>query len=104
VSLRVRCSRRGGNAQGFDRSNTTRNLLLFRLHHITNHQLQVWREGQRKRVWIYRLLTAGSIEEKVFQRQLSKMGLSEALVDDVGQEVGACGCDALAGVVSSGLL
>lgn len=26
---------------------------------------QVWREGQKKRVWIYRLLTAGSIEEKV---------------------------------------
>ena len=25
---------------------------------------------------------------QVFQRQLSKMGLSEALVDDVGQEVG----------------
>ena len=49
---------------------------------------QVWREGQRKRVWIYRLLTAGTIEEKVFQRQLSKMGLSEALVDEVGQEVG----------------
>jgi hypothetical protein len=48
----------------------------------------VWREGQAKRVWIYRLLMAGSIEEKVLQRQLAKQGLSEALVDDVGQEVG----------------
>jgi hypothetical protein len=48
---------------------------------------QVWREGQKKRVWIYRLLIAGSIEEKVLQRQLAKQGLSEALVDDVGQQV-----------------
>lgn len=31
-----------------------------------------------------RLLTTGSIEEKVFQRQLAKQGLSEALVDDCG--------------------
>ncbi|KAF6257532.1 P-loop containing nucleoside triphosphate hydrolase protein [Scenedesmus sp. NREL 46B-D3] len=48
---------------------------------------RVWREGQRKRVWIYRLLIAGSIEEKVLQRQLAKQGLSKALVDDVGQQV-----------------
>lgn len=48
---------------------------------------QVWREGQAKRVWIYRMLMAGSIEEKVLQRQLAKQGLSEALVDEVGQEV-----------------
>lgn len=26
---------------------------------------RVWREGQKKKVWIYRLLTTGSIEEKV---------------------------------------
>jgi hypothetical protein len=26
---------------------------------------RVWREGQTKRVWIYRLLTTGSMEEKV---------------------------------------
>eukprot|EP00775_Hariotina_reticulata_P005925 gene5925-6165_t len=47
---------------------------------------RVWREGQSKRVWIYRMLMAGSIEEKVLQRQLAKQGLSEALVDEVGQE------------------
>lgn len=54
--------------------------------------VQVWREGQKKRVWIYRLLVAGSIEEKVLQRQLAKQGLSEALVDEVGQQVGAFEC------------
>lgn len=30
---------------------------------------------------IYRLLTCGTIEEKIFQRQLSKAGLSGAVVD-----------------------
>ena len=32
----------------------------------------MWRDGQNKRVYIYRMLTAGSIDEKVFERQLSK--------------------------------
>jgi hypothetical protein len=45
---------------------------------------RVWRDGQRKRVFVYRLLTTGTIEEKVFQRQLSKEGLQQ-----VGW--GACG-------------
>jgi SNF2 family DNA or RNA helicase len=34
----------------------------------------VWRDGQAKRVYVYRLLSAGTIEEKVFQRQISKEG------------------------------
>ena len=29
----------------------------------------------------YRLLTTGTIEEKIYQRQISKTGLSEAVVD-----------------------
>jgi DNA repair and recombination protein RAD54B len=33
---------------------------------------RVWREGQQKDVFIYRLLTTGSIEEKVFQRQVPR--------------------------------
>ena len=37
---------------------------------------RVWRDGQKKRVYIYRMLAAGSIEEKVFERQLSKEGLA----------------------------
>ncbi|KAG2494782.1 hypothetical protein HYH03_007025 [Edaphochlamys debaryana] len=43
---------------------------------------RVWRQGQTKKVWIYRLLTTGSIEEKIFQRQIAKMGLSNAIVDE----------------------
>ncbi|XP_034250356.1 DNA repair and recombination protein RAD54B-like isoform X2 [Thrips palmi] len=42
---------------------------------------RIWRDGQRKSVYIYRLLTCGTIEEKIFQRQLSKAGLSGAVVD-----------------------
>lgn len=40
---------------------------------------RVWRDGQRKRVFEYRFLTTGSIEEKVFQRQLSKESLQQAI-------------------------
>jgi len=42
---------------------------------------RVWRDGQKKPVFIYRLLTTGSIEEKIFQRQTHKKGLSSAVVD-----------------------
>jgi len=42
---------------------------------------RVWREGQKKTCQIYRLLLAGSIEEKIYQRQLSKCGLADTLVD-----------------------
>ncbi|GLC33814.1 DNA-dependent ATPase protein rad54 [Pleodorina starrii] len=38
---------------------------------------RVWRDGQRKRVFVYRFLSTGSIEEKVYQRQLSKEGLKQ---------------------------
>ncbi|XP_048881029.1 DNA repair and recombination protein RAD54B isoform X1 [Brienomyrus brachyistius] len=42
---------------------------------------RVWRDGQRKTVHIYRLLTTGTIEEKIYQRQVSKQGLSGTVVD-----------------------
>lgn len=42
---------------------------------------RIWRDGQKKDVHIIRLLTAGTIEEKIFQRQISKAGLSETVVD-----------------------
>lgn len=41
---------------------------------------RIWREGQARPVVIYRLLTTGSIEEKVYQRQLSKIALSDAVI------------------------
>jgi hypothetical protein len=42
---------------------------------------RVWREGQCKRVYVYRLLSTGSIDEKVFQRQLQKEGLNTLVVE-----------------------
>ena len=40
---------------------------------------RIWRDGQKKEVHIYRLLTAGTLEEKIYQRQISKYGLSTIL-------------------------
>ena len=38
-----------------------------------------WRDGQTKKCYLYRLLATGSIEEKVFQRQLSKESLQNVV-------------------------
>ncbi|KAK1288717.1 DNA repair and recombination protein RAD54 [Acorus calamus] len=43
---------------------------------------RVWRDGQRKRVYIYRFLSTGTIEEKVYQRQMSKEGLQKVIQQD----------------------
>ncbi|KAE8911488.1 Protein CHROMATIN REMODELING 25 [Phytophthora fragariae] len=42
---------------------------------------RVWREGQKKMCYVYRFLASGTLEEKIFQRQLSKEGLQN-IVDD----------------------
>ncbi|KAF9484481.1 hypothetical protein BDN70DRAFT_872506 [Pholiota conissans] len=38
------------------------------------------RDGQKRPVFIYRLLTAGAIDEKIYQRQVTKLALSESLI------------------------
>ena len=43
---------------------------------------RVWRDGQKKKVFIYRLLSTGTIEEKIFQRQTHKKALSSCVVDE----------------------
>lgn len=43
---------------------------------------RVWRDGQKKQVFIYRLLSAGTIEEKIIQRQAHKKALSSCVVDE----------------------
>ncbi|KAH7960971.1 hypothetical protein HPB49_025484 [Dermacentor silvarum] len=43
---------------------------------------RVWRDGQSRHVSIYRLLTTGTIEEKIFQRQVTKQELSGAVLDN----------------------
>ncbi|XP_022085624.1 DNA repair and recombination protein RAD54B-like [Acanthaster planci] len=60
-------------------------LLLYDIDWNPANDLQamarVWRDGQKRQVHIYRLITTGTIEEKVYQRQISKQGLSGAVVD-----------------------
>ncbi|KAH7647162.1 DNA repair RAD54-like [Cryptosporidium bovis] len=45
---------------------------------------RVWRDGQKKNCYIYRLFSTGTIEEKIYQRQLCKDGLSAMLVTSTG--------------------
>ena len=54
--------------------------------HDRQAMARVWRDGQTRPVTIYRLLAAGTVEEKVFQRQLLKRAEAEAA--GVGDGVG----------------
>jgi len=42
---------------------------------------RVWRDGQKKQCFVYRMLAVGTIEEKIFQRQTHKKALSSCVVD-----------------------
>ncbi|XP_074093640.1 DNA excision repair protein ERCC-6 isoform X2 [Cotesia typhae] len=46
---------------------------------------RAWRIGQDKQVTIYRLITAGTIEEKIYHRQIFKLLLSNRVLDDPRQ-------------------
>ncbi|KAI0200457.1 putative DNA repair and recombination protein RAD26 [Astrocystis sublimbata] len=43
---------------------------------------RAWRLGQKKEVTIYRLMTAGTIEEKIYHRQIYKQFLSNKVLKD----------------------
>ncbi|QPG76960.1 hypothetical protein FOA43_004354 [Brettanomyces nanus] len=42
---------------------------------------RIWRDGQKKHCFIYRFISTGTIEEKIYQRQSAKMQLSSCVVD-----------------------
>ncbi|CDK26435.1 unnamed protein product [Kuraishia capsulata CBS 1993] len=42
---------------------------------------RVHRDGQKKPVYVYRLLTTGCLDEKIFQRQMMKLNLSSKFLD-----------------------
>lgn len=60
-------------------------LVLFDLDWNPATDLQamarVHRDGQKMPCYIYRLVTQGAIDEKIFQRQVSKTGLADSIVD-----------------------
>ncbi|GAA5847167.1 hypothetical protein JCM9279_006118 [Rhodotorula babjevae] len=46
---------------------------------------RIHREGQKRNCYIYRFLTAGTIDEVVFQRQIIKLALSGSVMDQDGK-------------------
>lgn len=42
---------------------------------------RIHRDGQKKQVKIYRMLTTGCFDEKIYQRQLTKTGLADSVMD-----------------------
>nr|OQO07761.1 hypothetical protein B0A51_18269 [Rachicladosporium sp. CCFEE 5018] len=60
-------------------------LVLFDLDWNPATDLQamarIHRDGQKKPCYIYRMLTQGALDEKIFQRQVSKTGLADSIVD-----------------------
>src|SRR6202021_3804564 len=46
---------------------------------------RAWRLGQKREVEIYRLMTAGTIEEKIYHRQIFKQFLTNKILKDPKQ-------------------
>ncbi|WVQ71035.1 hypothetical protein IAR50_000560 [Cryptococcus sp. DSM 104548] len=47
---------------------------------------RIHRDGQKRPVYIYRFLTTNAIDEKIYQRQITKTGLSEQMLDHNSSE------------------
>jgi hypothetical protein len=47
---------------------------------------RAWRLGQKRDVTIYRLISRGTIEEKIYQRQIFKLLLTSRILDDPKQK------------------
>lgn len=47
--------------------------------------MEAWRFGQKKSVTIYRLITAGTVEEKIYQRQIFKTAITNQILQDPKQ-------------------
>jgi DNA excision repair protein ERCC-6 len=46
---------------------------------------RAWRLGQKKEVTVYRLMTSGTIEEKIYHRQIYKQFLTNKILKDPKQ-------------------
>ncbi len=66
---------------------------IHRLHRTAPPQAaaRIWRDGQKRTCFIYRFLATGTIEEKIFERQISKEGLSQIVMEGGAKgDVRAC--------------
>ena len=71
-------------------STVVADLITFHFHSLKSlgdaqARERAWRFGQEKEVTIYRLITAGTIEEKIYQRQIFKTALSNKVLQDPKQ-------------------
>ncbi|KAK8245335.1 P-loop containing nucleoside triphosphate hydrolase protein [Phyllosticta capitalensis] len=61
-------------------------LILYDVDWNPAHELQamarIHRDGQKRPCKIYRLLTMGALDEKIYQRQLSKQSLADSVIDN----------------------
>ncbi|KAI9785395.1 MAG: helicase [Candelina submexicana] len=61
-------------------------LVLFEVDWNPSTDLQamarIHRDGQKKECRIYRMLTQGALDEKIYQRQLTKQGLADSVMDN----------------------
>lgn len=61
---------------------------------------RIHRDGQKLPVFIYRLFTSGTIDEKILQRQLLKHNISDMFVDDSGSALDIFDYDTLRNLFS----
>ncbi|KAI4144617.1 MAG: hypothetical protein LQ340_006584, partial [Diploschistes diacapsis] len=52
---------------------------------------RIHRDGQRRPCVVYRLLLAGAMDEKIWQRQVTKVGLADAVMEHAGKGKGRAG-------------
>ncbi|UZJ57018.1 hypothetical protein CBS101457_006338 [Exobasidium rhododendri] len=64
-------------------------LILFDSDWNPSHDRQamarIHRDGQKKPCYIYRILLSGTMDEKIYQRQVSKLSLSDSLMDSAAK-------------------
>ena len=48
---------------------------------------RVYRYGQEKNVFVYRLLSSGSMEEKIYKKQVTKQGKNKTLIVVVRRKI-----------------
>jgi DNA repair and recombination protein RAD54B len=45
---------------------------------------RIHRDGQKRHCWIYRMMLKGGLEEKIWQRQVTKIGLADSVMEQKG--------------------